>query len=110
MVTANSPITLRPGPGRPKGLKKTGGATRGSIKTHTNEVKQAVLRVFNELNEGDEYLRRLAVEDQRLFLSLLARLMPTAVDVEIKHQIDLGAAMSEANARLEEQTIIIENT
>ena len=86
--------------GRKPGQPKVGGAVKGSIKTHTNAVKEAVLRVFEEVNKDDTYLRALAVEDQRLFLSLLARLIPTAVDIEQKVTLDLGAEMAAANERL----------
>ena len=86
--------------GRKPGQPKVGGATKGSIKTHTNEVKAAVLRVFEEVNKDDEYLKALAVEDQRLFLSLLARLIPTEVSVDQTVTIDLGAAMAAAEERL----------
>jgi len=86
--------------GRKPGQPKVGGATKGSIKTHTNAVKEAVLRVFEEVNKDDRYLKALAVEDQRLFLSLLARLIPTEVSVDQSVTIDLGAAMKAADKRL----------
>jgi hypothetical protein len=86
--------------GRKKGMPKVGGAKKGSIQTHSNEVKSAVLRVFNEVNKDDTYLKTLAVEDQRLFLSLLAKLLPSAVDVAVNHHVfDLGSAMLDASAR-----------
>jgi hypothetical protein len=85
--------------GRKKGSKKCGGAKKGSIRLHSNDVKEAVLRVFQEVNKDDTYLKNLAIEDQRLFLSLLAKLIPSSVDVEVKHKFDLGSAMLDASAR-----------
>ena len=86
--------------GRKPGQPKVGGAVKGSIKTHTNAVKEAVLRVFEEVNRDDEYLKALAVEDQRLFLSLLARLIPTEVSVDQTVTLDLMAAMKAAEKRV----------
>jgi hypothetical protein len=100
--------------GKPKGLPTSGGARVGSIKTHTKQVKAAVLRVFEEVNQGDQYLRALALDDQRLFLSLLARLIPqeVAATVDVRHSVDLGAAMAEAQQRVDsmhDPTPIIEH-
>lgn len=88
--------------GKPKGSKKSGGAVTGSVKVQTMAVKEAVLTIFNELNESGEYLRNIAQEDRKLFLSLLARLIPTAHDVSVDHKItvNLGEAMAEADQRL----------
>jgi hypothetical protein len=88
--------------GRKPGTPKTGGAVKGSIKTHTHAVREAVLRVFEEVNRDDTYLRQLAVDDQKLFLSLLARLIPQAHEVEIDQRvtIDLGSAMADADQRV----------
>ncbi len=87
--------------GRDKGSPKTGGATKGSVRTHTIAVKDAVLRVFNEVNSDDSYLREIAASDRKLFLSLLARLIPTEVAVEQKVTFDIGSAMREATARVD---------
>jgi len=86
--------------GRAKGSPKVGGAKKGSVKTHTIAVKEAVMRVFNEVNENDDYLHEIAVEDRKLFLSLLARLIPTQLDIEQKVTFDLGAAMVQADAHV----------
>ena len=61
--------------GKAKNSPKTGGKKKGSIVTQTNDVKQCVLRVFNNLNEADEYLQEIAKSDPRLFLSLVAKLI-----------------------------------
>ena len=92
--------------GRAKGSPKVGGKVKGSITVHSNAVKEAVLRVFQEVNKDDTYLKALAEEDQRLFLSLLARLIPTAVDVEVAHKIDLGAEIIAAKERLERRYVL----
>jgi hypothetical protein len=90
--------------GRPPGTQKTGGQKKGGIKTQTVAVKEAVLRVFHDLNKGDAYLRDIAENDPKLFMSLLARLIPSETNATVElnqtHVIDLGAAMRQANERL----------
>ena len=91
--------------GREKGSPKVGGATVGSVKTHTVAVKEAVLKIFHEVNENGDYLREIAASDRKLFLSLLARLIPTEVAVEQKLTVDIGRAMREATERVDRMTV-----
>ncbi len=86
--------------GRNPGHPKTGGSITGSVKTHTIAVKEAVLKIFNEVNSDGNYLREIAADDRKLFLSLLARLIPTEVAIEQKISFDLGAEMAAAHLRL----------
>lgn len=86
--------------GRNKGGAKTGGAVVGSITTQTADVKRAILRVFMAVNGDDEYLNGVAQNDKKLFLNLVARILPTEVAVEQKLTIDLGAGMAAANERV----------
>jgi hypothetical protein len=88
--------------GRPPGTPKTGGVKKGGIKTHTVQVKAAILRVFNELNEGDSYLRQVGKTDPKLFLSLVARLLPAESNIELNQNVrlDIGRAMQDAESRL----------
>lgn len=95
--------------GRHKGQPKTGGAVKGSVKTNTIAVKAAILRVFNEVNQDDEYLRDIAINDRHLFMSLVAKLFPTAVEVDVTNTINLGDAMREAEARLNSQLLTPHN-
>lgn len=81
---------------RIKGSSKTGGAVVGSVQTQTADVKRAILRVFTAVNEDDEYLNGIAHADKKLFLSLVARILPAEVSVEQKVKFDLGAAMQTA--------------
>ena len=86
--------------------KKTGGATKGSVTLQTNAVKDAVLRVFNELNEdNDDFLYQLAEDDRKTFVALCMKLIPQEQEIEVKHTVDLGAALIEAQARLNAVTI-----
>ena len=103
--------------GRPKGQPKSGGAKKGSVHLHSRALKDAVYAVFHEMG-GRNYLKKVAKENPPLFLSLLAKLLPTEIKAELDvstHQLDLGAAMASADARLlEMQTVealpsIIEN-
>ncbi|MDC0148878.1 hypothetical protein OAI11_00810 [Rhodospirillales bacterium] len=96
----------------PRSRKVEGsGKKKGSIVTQTNEVKEAVLRVFNDLNAADEYLQEIAKSDTRLFLSLLAKLIPQSTEVSIDHRVtvDMGAAIREAEARIAAAPKIIEH-
>jgi len=94
--------------GRPKGQKKTGGAQKGSVHLHSQAVKNAVYEVFHKLG-GKRYLKKIAEENPPLFLSLLAKLLPTEVRAELDvnvHRFDLGAAMASADARLQDMRTI----
>jgi hypothetical protein len=70
-----SKVSINP-EGRPPCGRKTGGRVKGSVQVQTKAVKEAVLRVFHRLNEADDYLTDIAESDRRLFLSLLAKLIP----------------------------------
>ena len=88
--------------GRPRGQTKSGGAQKGSVHLHSRAVKDAVYAVFHEMG-GRKYLKKVAKENPPLFLSLLAKLLPTEIRAELDinaHKIDLGALIAEADARL----------
>jgi hypothetical protein len=91
--------------GRDKGCIKTGGATKGSVKTQTLAVKAAVLRVFEDVNKDDEYLYKLAEEDRPLFMSLVAKFIPTSthadIDINSVHTVDLTEAFRLAQERID---------
>jgi hypothetical protein len=94
--------------GRAKGSKKVSGSgsKQGSIKHQTKAVKQAVEEVFNDLNSSGQYLRRIADEKPALFLSLVSKLIPHAIDLEVTHKVDLSQAMLDAQARLDHPELI----
>jgi len=96
--------------GKPPGQAKTGGQRKGGIKVQTVAVKEAVLRVFHDLNAGDAYLRDVAETDKKLFLSLLARMIPqeanSTVEMTTNVTIDIGSAMREAQERLSAGMVI----
>ena len=89
--------------GSPPGQAKSGGQRKGGIKVQTVAVKEAVLRVFHDLNTGDAYLRDVAETDKKLFLSLVARMIPVASEVTLDQRVtvNIGSAMRDAQARLE---------
>ncbi|MAH83536.1 MAG: hypothetical protein CBB68_04135 [Rhodospirillaceae bacterium TMED8] len=89
--------------GRPKGYEKTGGIQKGGRKYQTAAVKDAIVRVFHEVNKGDDrYLHSLAINEKKLFLDLVKRCVPQEMEIqtETKVTVDLGAAMAEAERRL----------
>ena len=90
--------------GRPPGYPKTGGAKKGSVKTHTRAVKDAIRNVFYDQLGGEKYLKKIAEKDPALFCSLLAKVIPQeiAAEVNVNHRgISLGDAMIEAEGRIE---------
>jgi len=103
-------------PGRSKGHPKTGGRKPGSITVQSSRVKQAILTLFEELNgeNGDAYLREVAASDPKLFLGLVAKILPSSVEqkIEVEHKLDLGRAMREAEARVANYrpTTVIDHT
>jgi hypothetical protein len=88
--------------GKPPGYPKSGGAKKGSVKTNTRAVKDAIREVFFDDLGGKKFLRKIAKDDPALFASLLAKLIPQEVrsEISINHTVDLGAAIEEANNRL----------
>lgn len=101
-ILNSSGVNMQSNAGKPKGQGKSGGARKGSVHLQTLEVKAAILRVFQELNHDDKYLKKLAEENTQLFISLIAKILPSTVDVDldVTHKIDIGAAMKEADKRL----------
>lgn len=95
---------MKPNHGRPPGTPKTGGRKPGSITVQSSRVKQAILTLFEELNgpNGDAYLREIAASDPKLFIGLVAKILPSSVEqkIEVEHKLDLGKALREAEARV----------
>jgi hypothetical protein len=75
----------------------------------TVAIKDAVERAFSIKNKNNEYLLTLADEHPAVFCSLVSKCIPTAVAVDIKHSLDLGAAMLEASQRLQQFNNTIEH-
>jgi hypothetical protein len=76
--------------------------TKGSQNKITIAVKDAVEQAFNTVNRDGKYLVNLANDHPAVFCSLVSKCIPTAVAVDIKHSLDLGAAMLEASQRLQQ--------
>jgi hypothetical protein len=69
----------RPGPAkgtRPSGRKK------GTPNKLTATVKEAVERAFDEVG-GVAYLVRMAHEEPKAFMALLAKVMPTKIEADV---------------------------
>jgi hypothetical protein len=84
-----------------KGSEKTGGATRGSVHQKTLEVKDQVLNHWAKVNADGKYVEKLSKENPSKYLDLVAKILPSTQehDVSVTH-VDLGAAMIDAQARL----------
>ena len=60
-----------------------------------------MLRVFEDVNASDQYLRGIAQSDPKLFLSLVARLIPVASEVTLDQRVTVSvvSAMKDAQER-----------
>ena len=64
-------------------------------------VKDAVELAFKKQNRGGRYLDMLASEHPAVFVSLLAKCIPTQLAVDVKHHaLNLGVEMARASERL----------
>ena len=63
---------------RPKGLPKTGGRKAGTPNRMTSQVREAILRAFDQVG-GEDYLVKVAQDDPKTFCTLLGRLIPAEV-------------------------------
>ncbi len=75
--------------------------TRGPGRLNKS-VKEAVEYAFNKVNNGGDYLLKVANDDPKTFLALVAKCIPTAVAVDVKHTIDLAGAMLASQQQLKE--------
>ena len=76
--------------------------TRGKGKM-TVAVKEAVENAFRAVNgKHNTGLIELSKSHPAVFYALVAKCIPTAVAVDVKHSIDLGNAMLEASQRLDD--------
>lgn len=69
------------GPGRPKGLPKTGGRVKGTPNKNTTAVKDMVVQALSE-SGGVEYLKKIAEENPTAFLTLVGKVIPLQVTGE----------------------------
>ena len=72
---------------------------------NTRQVKDTIKSVFYNDLGGAKYLLKVAKNDPALFCSLWGKLVPQEVRDEVNvnvRQMDIGAAMREANTRLME--------
>lgn len=60
---------------RPKGLPKTGGRKAGTPNRITREVREAILRAFDQVG-GEDYLVQVARGGPKTFCTLLGKLVP----------------------------------
>jgi hypothetical protein len=58
--------------------KKTGGRVAGTPNRTTAQVKEAILKAFDQVG-GPAYLKRIAEEDPKTFCTLLGKVLPTEI-------------------------------
>ncbi len=74
-----------PGPGRPKGSKNT----------VNKQVLQDVFTTYQELG-GVEYLKELALQHPRLFVTMLTKLIPSKTENEHEGNITIDSLINAA--------------
>ena len=68
--------------GRPKGIPKTGGRKKGTPNKTTAQVKDAILKAFDQAG-GAKYLLKVSEDDPRTFCTLLAKVLPAEIKAEL---------------------------
>lgn len=76
---------------------------KGTPNKITATVKEAVERSFHRVGKKN-YLDWLAYENPSAYVTLVSKCIPSAVAIDVKHTLDLSAAMHEARLRLTEES------
>ena len=84
----------------------------GALGRRTVAVRDRIEHAFNVVNGPQNAgLIQLAAEHPAIFYGMVAKLIPQQATLAVTHaMIDLGAAMQEAQARLERAGVIIDVT
>lgn len=73
--------------------KKHGGRVAGTPNKTTTQIKQAIMKAFNEVG-GEKYLIQVAQEDPKTFCALLGKVLPAElnarIDANITYQVMSG--------------------
>lgn len=80
------------GPGRPKGIKKTGGRAKGTPNKLTVTVKQAFEQAFKDLQADPKqpyHLLNWAKENQTDFYKLASKLIPEEISGNVALTINV---------------------
>ena len=88
------------------------GRNKGDVNRTTKDINESIKRHFAKTNKGGNYLTSLSVDNPSLYVALVLKTMPAALSIDVTaHVLDLSAAMSEANERLNQsQMKTIEQT
>lgn len=79
--------------GRKPGAQKTGGRQKGTPNKLSSDIREVIKAAFDEAG-GKEYLVTLSKSDPRTFLTLVGKIVPTAItggdedDAPIKQVIE----------------------
>lgn len=65
-----------------KGSKKTGGRKKGTTNKATTALKDAIMNAFEKVG-GQAYLERVAEDDPKTFLALLAKVLPAEIKADV---------------------------
>lgn len=88
--------------GQPRGRRPgEGGRPAGSRNVWTQKLREELVAAFEDVG-GRAYLIKLAKEQPAVFAGLISKLIPSAVEADIRttNTLDLGLAMRVADARL----------
>ncbi len=67
--------------------QKTGGRKRGTPNKTTVAVKDAILQAFDSVG-GEQYLVQVAENDPKTFCTLLARVLPSEIAVNVTSDLE----------------------
>ena len=82
------------------------GRKPGSKNKLNKSIKDAVEHSFHKLPGGaSAYLLQLAIDEPKTYAGLLAKLIPSQVNLDQSISIDLGTALIDANKRLAMQPV-----
>lgn len=65
-----------------KGTPKTGGRQKGTPNKTTKALKDSIMEAFFAVG-GAKYLKKVAKDDPKAFISLLGRVVPTEIKGEV---------------------------
>jgi len=92
-----------------KGSEKTGGRKKGSVNKITADIKEMLNAALDEVG-GQEYFTKQAKENPKAFMTLIGKMIPTAVNANIKTEPTLSELVEEAVKRRKSDIDITSST
>lgn len=67
--------------GRPKGIPKTGGRTKGTPNKLTKTIREAIEESFEQVG-GADYLAQMAISEPASYMTLLGKVLPAHMNIK----------------------------